>query len=246
MMKRLLAMVLALCLLASCGSTSSESSSNPDGLPMDFTVKEQKDITFSFENLEDSIYTMLYEPVSGATVQASLGLCIPQGYESDWVSDTDTTSDYIIYLDDTKDVYATVSVQTAPSDPKAYYGVETDEDVLHEMQSNYFTTENLHTGLRKNIVDDFGYELVVDWLGTAYGVPVSYLEFINPDSNTHSMRFYLCNDNLSENFYAFSVHADVPADDEDAIRTMRGILFSLHILDAATEANIQDTPIVVD
>ena len=242
MIKRLLCLCLCICLLVSCGSQTNVSEpSGADGMPMDFSVSEQSGIKFSFESPEDSIYTMLYEPLSDAKVQAAFGICILDGYESDWTGDTDTTSSYAIYDPETKETFATVTVQTAPPDPKSYYGVTTDEEVLHEMQPSFFTAENFHAGLRKNIVEDFGYDLMIDWLGTAFGAPTGYLEFADPDSGTHSMRFYLCNDNLSEYFYSFTIRADVPAEDEEKIRDLRTMIFSLHIMDVLTDGNTEET-----
>lgn len=243
MFKKLLSAALCVCMLASCGgnSASSESSIPVDeqgrvALSMDFSQKEQTDVEYSFQNIPDSIYTMLYEPVSSAKTQVGMGLCIPENYESDWISDSENTSSYWIYEAETEKSIATVTVQTAPADPKEYYGVKTDEEAAEMMQSTYFTAENFHSGLRTDVVDGFEYELVIDWFGKAYGMPMGYLEFIDPDTNTHSMRMCLTTESLDGSFYSFTVRADVPADDEDAVYTVRSILFSLHPLSIYTGA----------
>lgn len=206
---------------------------------MDFSNAEQTNVKFTFTTPENSIYTMLYEPLSTARVKAAFGVCILDGYESDWTSDSDFTSDYILYDGETGDVYANVSVQTAPADAKAYFGVTTDEELVHEMQPSFFPTQSFHDGMRKNIVEDFGYELVVDWTGTAFGARTCYLEFNNPDTGMRSMRFYLCNDNMSEYFYSLSIRADVPMEDEQKINDLREMIFSLHLMDMVTDSNIQ-------
>lgn len=246
MLKKLLAAVLCVCMLASCGgsktSTAPEVSIPVDEqgrvvLSMDFSVKEQTDVEYKFQSHPESIYTMLYEPVSGAATQIGMGLCIPDGYESDWLSDTDNASSYWIYDSETEKSIATVAVQSAPADPKAYYGVDTDEEAAAMMQPEYFPAEVFHNGLRTDIVDGFGYELVIDWFGSAYGFPMGYLEFVDQDSNTHSMRMCLTTENLDGSFYSFTVRADVPADDEQAIYDVRAILFSMHPLSVYTESS---------
>lgn len=244
MFKKLLAAVLCVCVLASCGSKTaapSESSVPTDEqgrvvLSMDFSVKEQTDIEYGFQSLPDSIYTMLYEPVGDANTQIGMGLCISDGYESDWLNDTDFTSNYWIYEAETEKKIATVTVQTAPPDPKEFYDVDTDDEAVAMMQPEYFPAEVFHNGLRTDIVDGFGYELVIDWFGKAYDLPMGYLEFIDPDTNTHSMRMCLTTENLDGNFYSFTVRADVPADDEQAIYDVRAMLFSMHPLSVYTES----------
>jgi len=245
MLKKLLAAVLCVCMLASCGGSKTSAPSEPSiptdeqgrvALPMDFSIKEQTDVEFGFQSIPDSIYTMLYEPVAGANTQIGMGLCIPDGYESDWVSDTDTVSSYWIYEPETEKSIATVTVQTAPSDIKEFYGVDTDEEAVAMMQPEYFPAEVFHKGLRTDIVDGFGYELVIDWFGKAYGLPMGYLEFIDPETKTHSMRMCLTTESIDGNFYSFTVRADVPDDDEQAIYDVRAILFSMHPLSVYTES----------
>jgi len=247
MMRRLVCAVLCLILLAACGKGPS---SSPGGsasgskalavLPMDFSVKEQHGVEFQYANAEDSIFTMLYEPVADANAQAAIGLCIPEGYDSDPTGETETTVDYAIYDSKTHEICATVTVQTAPPDPAAYFGVETQEEILHAMQSSYFTTERFYNGLRKNIVEDFQYELAVDWTGTSYGLPTYYLEYLDTDKGTQSMRFYFCDDEMNENFYSFRFAADVPIGDEAMLNQMRAVLFSLHSLGSGGVLRMED------
>ena len=247
MLKKLLSAVICVCMLASCTgktSTPAETSIPTDEqgrvlLSMDFSVKEQENAEYIFQSLPDSIYTMVYQPVEGANSQVAMGLCIPDGYESDWISDGENVSNYWIYEPDTQKSIATVTVQTAPADPKAYYGVETDAEAIAMMQPEFFPADVFHKGLRSDIVDGFGYDLVIDWFGNSYNVPMSYLEFIDPDSNTHSMRLCMTTKTLNENFYSFTVRADVPADDEQAIYDVRAILFSMHPMSVYTGSSDQ-------
>ena len=240
--KRLAVVFLCLCLLlTACGGSTAESESESAEsyeLPMDFSVSELRDTAFKFANLPDSVFTMLYEPLENANVQLAFGLCIPSGYDSDEQSSSDTTISYVIYDSETNTIFTTVTVQTAPPDIKSYYGVETEEEAINAMRSSFFTMQDRHDGIRKNIVEDFGYELVTDWTGTAYGLPAYYFEFRDPDTNTLSMRFYVCDDLINENFYAMQLAADVSADDADMIELTRSILFSLHVMDAPVDQTI--------
>ena len=102
-----------------CGKGPSSSSGSPSSagsletLPMDFSIAEQSGVEFIYGTPEDNVFTMLYEPVADANVQAALGLCIPAGYDSDPTGETDTSIDYAIYDYQTGDVCATVTVQTS-------------------------------------------------------------------------------------------------------------------------------------
>jgi len=197
---------------------------------MDFSVVEQHDVEFSFAKQEDTYITMVYSPVEDAVLQLDIGMRLFDDFDSDEsaaLSD-EQISGYTVYYLEGGDTVATVTVRTAPANPYEYYGVTTEEEVARAMQSSFFTSENYYSGLRSNITEDFGYELTADWTGTAYDIPAFYLEYIDTDKNTRSMRMYLCDDQLNELFYAIELKADVPADNKALLEKMRAMFFSLY------------------
>lgn len=236
MTKKWVAVMLALVMLAACGtpSTSSssevssssssveESSSAPSGL--------LEDGRFVFKQLEDPLFTMDYEPREGSVTKQHFGLDFPEGTDTDWLGDSGFDALFNIHDAATDTVYGSVKISTAPADLAKYYNTEDPQQQLEAMQSTFFATENYYNGLRKNVVEDFGYQLVAEAFGTAFegGWNAFYLEFIDKDSGNHAMRFYLCNDEMNEKFYSMMIQVNVPMDDAEKIKTYRDIIFTLH------------------
>ncbi|MEG1773885.1 MAG: hypothetical protein RR320_03415, partial [Oscillospiraceae bacterium] len=154
-------------------------------------------------------------------------LNMPDGVDCDWTGDTEYDSNFKIFDSESDQSYATVRVQTAPPNPKTAFGGETPEQVAELMRPYFFPVDEIYTSYRNSVINDFKYELVVDWTGTAFGWKAYYLEFID-DMGHHALRYYMCNDKLDETFYAFEFKADLPKDDQTLIDLYRAILFSMH------------------
>ncbi len=233
----MLAVVLA---LSACGGESSPASSSSQAEPAS-SGRELSglivDGKFAFASLEDALFTMEYEPASGSVTAQHLGLEFPSTMNTDWVGDQDCVSNYTLY-DGTdapgseKTQYGTVTISTAPADLAAYYGTDDPAAQLEAMKAHYFPTADVFEGRKKAVVEDFGYELVfaeqavfeeLGWNGF-------FIEFINQDTNTRSMRFFVCNDEMNEKYYSFAADVDLPADDEALANRYRATLFSLRVM----------------
>ena len=225
MPKRSLIFLFALLfVVAGCSKPSAPAPSNVnlfDEQPV------RTDIVFEFEDMNEYLFSMVLDPKPGALIDLSFAINIPDGLDSDWIGDTEHDAHYIIFDEKTKESLASIRINTTPSDLAAFYGTNDPDEILDNLVSKFFKAENAHNGLR-NAIEDFKYEMMVDWSGTALGYSAYYMEFIDQDSQNHALRFYLSNDKLDESFYAFEFKADVPMDDQKQIDLYRAILFSLH------------------
>ena len=240
MMKKWIALVFALVMLAACGASSSPttssapasessqpaSSNNSSEAPLEL-VKDGKMV---FKQLADPLFTMDYEPRQGSVTMQHFGLNFPDGYDTDWLGDSGFDAQFDLHNAKTDKVYGSVKITTAPADLAAYYGTSDPALLLEKMQSSFFTTEEYYKGLRNNIVKDFGYTLSQDAYGVAFdgGWNAFYLEFVDKDTGNCGLRFYLCNDQINEKFYSMMVTVNVPMDEKDTINTFRDIIFTLH------------------
>lgn len=233
MIKKGVALLVAIVLLASCQSASSGSSaasSSSAGSSSGAAVGHVENGRFVFKQLEDPLFTMDYEPRSGSVTMQHFGLNFPAGTDTNWLGDSGFDSLFDIHKAETGTVYGSVVITTAPADLAAYYNTTDPAEQLNQMKANFFTTNVYYEGLRRNIVEDFGYELVADEKGVAFdgGWNAFYLEFIDKESGNHALRFYMCNDEMNEKFYAMTIKVDVPVDDTATLELYRNILFTLH------------------
>jgi hypothetical protein len=226
MKKRLFAAATAaLVMLAACGRQSAAPAPD-DSISGGELV--QSGAEFPFERIEDSVFTMIYEPRSDAVTGVHFGLDMPEGYDTDWTGDAAFDANYTIFDVESSRVLGTVKITTAPPDLAAHYGESDPEEIRNLMLSTFFVTEDVYAGLKKAIVEDFEYDLVLDWTGTAYEWPAFYLEFIDEDAKTRALRFYMCNGEFDEKFYALTINANLPMDDAARLADLRRIIFSLH------------------
>lgn len=249
MIKRLFAAVIAVIMLASCakapaasssqaensGAESSSSGKEFDLTPDTDTVADNSDRPIiedgkiKFYPIENATFTMDYEPRQGSVTKAHFGLNFVKPCDTDWLGDSglDALFDIHEYTDDT--VYGSVKITTAPNDLAAHYGTSDEKEIAEKMKADFFTAENYYNGYRKNIAEDFGYEIVKEAYGVAFeGWNAFYVEFNDTEKKTRSMRFYLCNDEINEKFYSMLIQMDIPIDDTDRINKYRGIIFTLH------------------
>ncbi|MEG2001431.1 MAG: hypothetical protein RR053_08585, partial [Evtepia sp.] len=160
MRKPLAALLVVAMLLSGCGTSSAGNG--------DFTQKPVQDNKqFMFTPIEDAVFTMMYEPRANSGSKQAFGLSMPDGIDSDWAQDTEFDANFTIFDAKTKKTQAIVRVQTAPADLAAYYKTENPTEIQEQMIAKFFTTDDYHKGLRGNIVDDFGYQLAIDWSGIA-------------------------------------------------------------------------------
>lgn len=233
MIKKGVALLLAMVLLASCQSapsgSSTASSSSQSGSSGE-AVGHIENGRFVFKQLEDPVFTMDYEPRQGSVTMQHFGLNFPEGKDTDWLGDNGFDTRFDLHENKSSKAYGSVIITTAPADLAAYYNTSDPQEQIDQMKSTFFTTDTYYEGLRKNIVEDFGYELIVDEKGVAFdgGWNAFYLEFIDKESGNHALRFYMCNDQLNEKFYAMTIKVDVPVDDTENLEIYRNILFTLH------------------
>lgn len=247
MIKRIFAALIAVLMLAACsGNPNAQQSSADNGsssqgkfdnlIPEDDAVADTgsrdivKDGKICFAPVENATFTMDYEPRQGSVTNAHFGLNFVKPVDTDWLGDSGFNAMFDIheYTDNT--VYGSVKITTAPADLAEYYGTSDEKLIADKMKADFFTTENYYTGYRKNVAEDFGYEIVKEGMGQAFegGWNAFYVEFIDKSSNNCGMRFYLCNDEINEKFYSVLISVDVPADDAERINKYRGIIFTLH------------------
>lgn len=234
MMKKGVALLLALVLLAACQSAPSGSSAGSEPASSQSSSAgvsggQVENGRFVFKQLEDSLFTMDYEPRTGSVTMAHFGLNFPEGTDTNWLGDSGFDSLFDLHDTQTGKVYGSVVITTAPADLAAQYNTTDPAEQRDRMKASFFPTDVYYEGLKKNIVEDFGYELAVDEKGVAFdGWNAFYLEFIDRESGNHALRFYMCNDEMNEKFYAMTVKVDVPVDDAENLALYRSILFSLH------------------
>ena len=223
MLKKLFVLLAAACVILSSCSASGDIVSQLEDKPT------QEGIEFPQTPIEgDYAFDLVLEPRPDAVNNKSFTICIPTGFECDWVGDSQFDSNYSIYDAESGIKYASARVNTAPPDLAAFYGTS-DEDKIHtDMISQFFAADNMHVGLRNNIVDDFGYELVVDWSGTAFGMDFFYMEFIDEGSSNHAIRFYMSNGIFDNTFYALEIRADLPMDNDELLDKFRETVYSLN------------------
>lgn len=248
MIKRFFAAAAAVMMLAACsgnpnaaqsGAVSSEASSQgkfDNLIPEEDTVSDTgsrdivKDGKICFAPIENATFTMDYEPRQGSVTAAHFGLNFVKPVDTNWLGDDGLNAMFDIheYTDNT--VYGSVKITTAPANLAEYYGTSDETIIADKMKANFFTVENYYTGYRKNVVEDFGYEIVKEGCGEAFegGWNAFYVEFIDKESKNCGMRFYLCNDEINEKFYSMLISVDVPMDDAERINKYRGIIFTLH------------------
>ncbi|MFV0496576.1 MAG: hypothetical protein ACK5L0_00185 [Candidatus Fimivivens sp.] len=228
MIKKGIALVFAMVLLASCQSAPASSNSSPE------ITSHIEDGRFVFKQLDDPLFTMDYEPRSGSATMQHFGLNFPSGTDTDWLNDSGFDTFFNIHEAATDKVYGSVVITTAPADLAAYYNTSDPQEQLNQMKSTFFTTDLYYEGLKKNIVEDFGHNLIVDEKGVAFdgGWNAFYFEFIDEESGNHALRFYMCNDQMNEKFYAMTIKVDVPVDDTENLKLYRDIIFTLHPMES--------------
>lgn len=248
MIKRFLAAFFAVMMLAACGSNANQQStadsSSSQGkfdnlIPEDDTVSDTgnrpivKDGKICFAPIENATFTMDYEPRQASVTKNHFGLNFVKPVDTNWLGDNglDAMFDIHEYTDNT--VFGSVKITTAPADLAEYYGTSDETELAEKMKADFFTAENYYNGYRKNVAEDFGYEIVKEGYGEAFdgGWNAFYVEFIDKDSKNCGMRFYLCNDEINEKFYSMMISVDVPMDDAERINKYRGIIFTLHPMD---------------
>ena len=237
MLKKGVALLLAMVLLASCQSAPSGSSavsSSSQSSSSAGTAGHIENGRFVFTQLEDPLFTMDYEPRTGSVTKQHFGLNFAQGTDTDWLGDNGFDSLFDMHEAESDKVYGSVVITTAPADLAAQYNTNDPQEQLNQMQSTFFTTDVYYEGLKKNIVEDFGYDLIVDEKGIAFdgGWNAFYFEFIDKESGNHALRFYMCNDEMNEKFYAMTIKVDVPVDDTKNLELYRNILFTLHPMES--------------
>ena len=232
MIKKGVALLLAMVLLASCQSAPSGSSKTPSSQSgaAGAAGSHIENGRFVFKQLEDPLFTMDYEPRTGSVTMAHFGMNFPDGTDTNWLGDSGFDSLFDLHDAKTEKVYGSVVITTAPADLAAQYNTADPAEQLNQMQASFFTTDVYYEGLKRNIVEDFGYDLVVDEKGVAFdgGWNAFYLEFVDKESGNHALRFYMCNDQMNEKFYAMTVKVDAPIDDAENLELYRNILFTLH------------------
>ena len=236
MFKKGVVLLLAMVLLASCQSAPSSSSavsSSSQSSSATGTFDHIENGRFVFKQTGEPLFTMDYEPRTGSLTSQHFGLNFFQGTDTDWLGDNGFDSVFDMHEAETDKVYGSVIITTAPADLAAQYNTNDRKEQLNQMKSTFFTSDVYYEGLKKNIVEDFGYDLIVDEKGVAFdgGWNAFYFEFIDKESGNHALRFYMCNDQMNEKFYAMTIKVDVPVDDTKNLELYRNILFTLHPMD---------------
>ena len=244
MMRTILSLTLAVMVLmtSACvtnGSVPPSSSAPPSSASASSNASKtpvQNGGEFTFAELGDYAFTMMFEPRSDAKNQHPMGVNIPRDYDSEWLGESEFDSYYNIFEYKTKKDLARIRINTAPPDLEGFFKTEDRARIRELMRPAFFPTEDMYSGLKKAVVEDFEYKLVAEQMGTAYGWDAFLIEFIDESTNMHAIRFYTCNDMFDEHFYAFEFKADIPADDAAAIQLARDVLFSLHPMNVGTQA----------
>ena len=134
---------------------------------------------------------------------------------------------------------AAIKVTTGPNSLAEYFGSEDPKELEDLIKPVLFPTEDVHAGLVRAVVEDFGYQLVNNWTGTAFGMNAFFVEFIDEESKNHALRFFLCNDKLDENYYSLTINADLPMDDKSKIEDYKAIIFSPKMMNEGIVADPQ-------
>lgn len=230
MSKRMLATAAALMMLVLAACQNPGASSAPANQDEFSKNPVRTEVTFAFQDMADYMCLMAIEPPYDGGNRMDMAVNIPNDYDIDALPDTEYNANYSLFHYESKKPYATIHVQTAPKDLAAHYGVQDKEKITDLMKADFFPVDDKYESLKKSIIEDFGYELAVDWTGTAYGWKAYYMEFIDKDSNNRGLRFYFGNDELNENFYSLEYKANVPIGDEKLLQMCREVIFSLQQL----------------
>lgn len=243
MIKRIIAMAIAAMLLISCAGeksslpAESEASSAPaesseDSEEVSYSWKDREVVVegkINFQQLPDALFTMDYEPRTDSVTRQHLGMNFNDVVDTDWLGDSGLDALYDLHEGQQKVVYGSVKITTAPENPAKYYAISDEDELKSKMSSELFTAENYYNGYRKNISDDFGYEIVREGYGEAFeGWNAFYVEFVDKENQKRGLRFYLCNDEINEKFYSLWAQVDLDAADEDRADMYRSIIFTLH------------------
>lgn len=212
----LLCMMLVLC---SCGAKTEVPSTDlekPHGPKVDAYG------TYSFYTPENTDYAYIAEFADFIGQGVNPGLYIINGLSAaDDFTITDAATIYSVKDADTEDNYMTISIKHAPA--------ETDR-----MDTTYFTVENYYNGQKRSTVEDFGNTLLDSSIGlidTPKGaLKACYIEFENKLTSCDSIRFYMCNDSIDENYFGIMITADVPLDNQEKVIAVRNCLGSLTFL----------------
>lgn len=241
MKKRLMALglVCALLLSACAGTgapppetildtTSSEQMGEPFVFDPDALVQDGK-LMLTGRDDDNQLYAMYYEPSGDALTKRHFGMSFYHGIDTEWLGGDGINENFSLFLTATGEVVGSVKLTTAPSDLATYYNTTDTAAQQEQMAASFFTTDNYHSGLYKNVVEDFGYTLVADAIGSAFeGFNAFYMEFIDPQTNVHSIRFYLCNDEINEKFFSITVQVNLPTEDTASLDLFRRMVLSTH------------------
>jgi hypothetical protein len=214
-MKRMLAAAVAvLVLLSGCAKPK----------VMDFSGEPTRsDVEFIFTPTAGSTPVVELETRAKAAEPRMFEIQQPEGTKVKYAGESGFDALYNIQGAKSR---ATVRLTTAPASLSDYYQTSDPEAIRDEMRASFFATDNYHNGLRKGI-EDFEYQLTLDWTGTAFGMDAFYLEFVDEISQNHALRFYVCNGQFDESFFALTINADVPLGDEAQLALYRNMIFSL-------------------
>jgi len=239
MIKRVLAIMLAVMMLAGCQSSAKpKTPSEPieidlastEGYTPTIIDEVVKDGVMQFKPLDFATFTMDYEPRQGSFVVNHFGLDFVFPCDTNWLGDEGLKAKFDLN-EKGVDVYGSVDITTAPRDFKEYYGTEDMKTIAEKVSAEFITAESYYNETLK-AVKDSGFEVVKEGYGQAF--PESdvwnafYIEYIDSEKNNCAFRLYLCNDEINENFYSMEVKADVPKDETDKVDMFRSIIFSLH------------------
>ena len=120
----------------------------------------------------------------------------------------------------------TVSLLSCPDDAMDFFGVSTQAELDNKLLAYIFSTEDRHNGQLK-AVEDFAYQLAVDYYGEREGWKAFVVEFLVPEENVHSIRFLSANDAIDEDYAAVGVNIDLPMDESQVYEDYMAMLYSI-------------------